>query len=347
MRVALLMSHADRSMAGALRDMHFMRFLARRGATVAVFRMHPGRAVEHESFLDGEVPVTFTPSDDPAPIPHHQTSRALESAVRDFAPDAVLLKGLSYRVNEALHAALDGRPRFGFIVGGSVDDPLLDRADFVFGEYAEQLRRHFAPFAATGRAFVMPKYLDLEATRPVRPFPTPLHDIVNVGGLHEKRKNQEAVTPFTDAWRVALVGPGKPRPEVRAATSDPARLTLTGRLPHPEVMALLRRCRVMVHTSRMDGLPRSVVEAMACGVPVVVMRDTIYGGFSEGQHGLMVGPDTLRPAVELLLREEPLRHQMGRRARTHVERNHGLPALERAAAEFLGHLAAAPAAGAA
>ncbi|WP_338662849.1 glycosyltransferase family 4 protein [Pararoseomonas sp. SCSIO 73927] len=346
MRIALLMSHADRSMAGALRDMHFMRFLAAGGAEIAVFRLHPGGAVEQEDFLDGTVPVTFTPSDNPAEIPHRQVSAALLDAVREFAPDAVLLKGLSYRINAALHEALRAAgpaPLTGFVVGGSVTDPLLDRADFVFGEYSEQLNRHFPRFARAGRAFIMPKYVDLDATRPDAQPEPPLHDIVNVGGLHEKRKNQEDVVPFTDSWRVALVGSGSPRPEVKAAVADPAKLTLTGRLNSPEVMALLKRCRIMVHTSRMDGLPRAVVEGMACGLPVVVYSATVNGGFVQGQHGFMVGPEGLRPAVELLLREEGLRRMMGRRARRHVEHNHGLPALERAAHGFLDFLAGAPA----
>ncbi|MFC7737410.1 hypothetical protein ACFQX4_16530 [Roseomonas sp. GCM10028921] len=60
MRLALLMSHADRSMAGAMRD---MRFLARAGAEIAVFRLHPGPEVMRESCLRGEVSVTFAPSD--------------------------------------------------------------------------------------------------------------------------------------------------------------------------------------------------------------------------------------------------------------------------------------------
>lgn len=333
-------------MAGAMRDMHFMRFLARAGAEIAVFRLHPGPEVERESYLEGEVPVTFAPSDNPGEIPHRQVSAALVGAVRDFAPDAILMKGLSYRVNAALREGLadmpGGAPRFGFVVGGSVTDPVLDAADFVFGEYPEQLRRHFPRFAAEGRAFVMPKYVDLDATRPAPRPVEPLHDIINVGGLHEKRKNQEEVVPFTDSWRVVLVGGGVPRPEVKAAVADPSRLTLAGRLPQPEVISLLRRSRIMVHPSRMDGLPRAVVEAMACGLPVIVYRDTVYGGFVEGQHGFMVGPDSLRPAVELLLREEGLRRVMGRRARRHVEASHGLPALARAADAFLGFLRGQP-----
>ncbi|WP_426957402.1 glycosyltransferase family 4 protein [Muricoccus radiodurans] len=342
MRIALLMSHADRSMAGALRDMHFMRSLALLGATIAVFRMHAGRQVEEERFLDGSVSVTFCPSDDPAPIPHRQVSAALVEAVRGFAPDVILFKGLGYEVNAHLHRALGGGARAGLIVGGGVSDPVLDSATFVFGEYPAQLRRHFPRHAAAGTGFVMPKYVDLDLAAAPAEGPV-LHDIVNVGGLHDKRKNQADVLPLTALGRVVLVGGGKPTEAMAAAikAADRSRLKLAGRLPQPDLLLLLKRCRVMVHTSTMDGLPRAVVEAMACGLPVVVYRDTIYGGFTEGQHGFMVGRDALRPAVELLLREEKLRRAMGQRARRYVQEQHGIPAIERTAASFLRYLAGA------
>ncbi len=339
MRIALLMSHADRSMGGAVRDLLFLRNLARAGATVAAFRMHKGREVEREATNGGAIVTTFCPSDDPTPIPHKQVSAALVAELRGFAPDLILMKGLGYDVNRHVRAALDGGTRHAFIVGGGIRDPILGEAAFVLGEYPEQLARHFPAFTESGRGFVLPKYVDLAATALPEAPEAPLHDIVNIGNTSPS-KNQAELLPFAGEWRVALVG-GKATPEMRAATPKGAKPHYTGRLPHPEVLGTLRRSRLMVHTSLNDGLPRSVVEGMACSLPVVAFRDTIYGGIAEGEHGFLVSREALRPAVELLLREEPLRLHMARRARRHAETHHGPPALRRAAVILMEHLRAA------
>ncbi|MGY4801379.1 glycosyltransferase family 4 protein [Teichococcus aerofrigidensis] len=339
MRLALIMSHADRSMTGALRELHFLSRLRGMGVEAAAFRIHGGRAIERESFLDGAVDTIFCPEDLPAPpIPHRKTSAAMLETLRGFAPDLLIFKGLSYDINAFLLHGLGVGQRYGFIVGGSIRDRVLDGAEFVFGEYEEQLERHFPAFAAQGRVYVMPKYIDLEATRP-EPA-APLHDIVNVGNFREARKNQAMLLPLTRDWRVALVGGGNPSEALRQGALSPGHLSLPGQLSHAQLFPLLKRCRLMVHCSTMDGLPRAMVEGMACGLPVIACRDTVYGGLTDGTEGLLVEREALLPAVEALLRDEPRRRRMGESARALVERRHGPPAISAAAERFMAALAA-------
>lgn len=343
MRLAILMSHASRSVVGALRDLHFAAALRRLGVEARLFRIHAGPEIERETHLDDAVPVTFCPADNPEEIPHRQVSAALRAEVAAFAPDVVLYKGLGYGVNRDLQASLPAGTRLGFVVGGAVTDPLLDRAALVLGEYREQLARCFPAQLKAGRALALPKYVDLALAGSGVPVAAEAaeYDIVNVGTFAEKRKNQGALLQFVPRHRVAFVGGGMLLSETRR--SLPAKLrasaSFLGRLPHAEVFAVLRRARIMVHSSTMDGLPRATVEAMACGLPVIALRQTVDGGIPEGA-GLLVSEAGLPHAVELLLADDGLRQRMGRAARRHVQRHHGPAAIAECAERALAILKA-------
>ncbi len=75
---------------------------------------------------------------------------------------------------------------------------------------------------------------------------------------------------------------------------------------------------VYIHAARVDTFPNVVLEALACGTPVVA---TAIGGIpeqiDEGQTGFLVAPhDSVAMAdrTEALLDNELLRHEMGRQA---------------------------------
>jgi glycosyltransferase involved in cell wall biosynthesis len=332
LKLALIMSHASRAMGGATREIHLCAALRAQGAEARIWRMHPGAETEREA-MEG-VPVTFCPSDAPALHAHRQTSAALRAEIAAFAPDIVLYKGLQYDVNSDVQATRPARARYGFIVGGAVTDPLLDGASVVFGEYAEQLKRHFPAHVAAGRAMVLPKFIDLALAGDGRPPRRTEHDIVNVGNFAEPRKNQASLLPFGAQHRLAFVGGGPPMLELRRQHRKNPNIVFYGRLPQPEVFGVLRKSRIMVHPSTLDGLPRATVEAMACGLPVVALRATIEGGIPHGG-GFLVTEEALPHAVALLLADDSLRMRMGRVARQHVERNHGPEAIARAAGEAL------------
>jgi glycosyltransferase involved in cell wall biosynthesis len=330
--LAIVMSHASRSMGGAVRELHFCAALRARGIDARIWRMHEGKETESEEMMG--VPVRFCPSDSPEKAAHYQLSAALRDEILAFAPDVVLYKGLSYHINAYVQAARPSGARYGLIVGGAVTDPLVDGAAVIFGEYREQLARHFRPAMLEGRTMVLPKHIELSLAGDGAPPKRAEFDIVNVGTFAEKRKNQAALLPFATRHRLAFVGGGPLLAEAqrtarKAGTAE--NVTFFKRLPHAEVFGVLRRSRIMVHSSVGDGLPRATVEAMACGLPVVALRETILGGIPPAA-GLLVSAEALTHAVEMLLTDDALRIQMGRAARRHVERHHG-PAAIAAAAE--------------
>lgn len=89
-----------------------------------------------------------------------------------------------------------------------------------------------------------------------------------------------------------------------------------------DVPGLLRTADVFVSGSRWEGMPNAVLEAMACGVPVVA---TAVGGCRElvlhEQTGLLVNPcdaQALAAALGRVLTDADAREEYGRQARRRV-----------------------------
>jgi colanic acid/amylovoran biosynthesis glycosyltransferase len=119
-----------------------------------------------------------------------------------------------------------------------------------------------------------------------------------------------------------------------AATRLGAPVTFHGSLPHEQVLQLYRRAAVfclpcvVASTGDRDGLPTSVLEAMALGVPVVT---TAVGGLRElvvdGKTGLVVpqrDPLALADALERLLSDGRLANRLAAESRRVVEQGFSL-----------------------
>ena len=92
---------------------------------------------------------------------------------------------------------------------------------------------------------------------------------------------------------------------------------------HEQVAAYLRAADLYVHSTRADNHPLAVLEALACGVPVVASR---VGGIPEqvrDETGVLVDPgkpEALARAIAELLGDEPRRRAMGTAAAADARR---------------------------
>lgn len=96
-------------------------------------------------------------------------------------------------------------------------------------------------------------------------------------------------------------------------------LHLTGSRPHGEIPNLLNSADIFTLPSYDEGLPNTILEAMACGLPVVA---TDVGGVSDavvdGESGLLIQPariDALTDALARLVSDSDLRQEMGQNGR--------------------------------
>jgi glycosyltransferase involved in cell wall biosynthesis len=207
---------------------------------------------------------------------------------------------------------------------------------------SEGNRQHLSPILnVDGRLRVVPNSVDLRRLGGrVERRPEP-GLVVSVARLVEKKGLADLVAACGilrqrgTHVRLAIAGEGPLRGELeRAAVGAGLDGALLGPLPHEEIRGLYGRASVfclpcvIASTGDRDGLPTSVLEAMALGVPVVT---TAVNGLAEavvdGETGLVVpehDPDALADALERVLGEPELAARLAEQGRRHVERSFSL-----------------------
>ena len=148
--------------------------------------------------------------------------------------------------------------------------------------------------------------------------------VVGTVGRLDPYKNQallvRAIAPLlSERVRLVIVGDGPSRAEVEAAVAglaEPRWVVMTG--ARKDVPRLMPAFDVFALSSRSEGLPLVVPEAMAAGLPIVT---TAVGGLptviDEGATGLLVPVDeaSLGAALATLAADREGAREMGTRAR--------------------------------
>ncbi len=103
--------------------------------------------------------------------------------------------------------------------------------------------------------------------------------------------------------------------DYEALVDDPSRVTFLPGVPHSEIAEHFRQCLFYVLSSRTEGIPRVLIEAMACGKAVVGSR---VGGvpdvIADGETGLLFESENdadLAEKMRLLLDDPDLRARYG------------------------------------
>lgn len=170
------------------------------------------------------------------------------------------------------------------------------------------------------------------------------HPQKNLVALVEQFARVAERVPGADA-RLELVGDGPERGAVEKRVAElglGGRVSLPGWLPRAELLAAYRRADCLVNHSSGEGLPNVVLEAMACGLPVVASRvagnDTLV---RHGENGLLYDvrrADELGDALAALAADPPRRRSMGARGRAMALADYSWSAVARRYAEiFTGH----------
>lgn len=154
--------------------------------------------------------------------------------------------------------------------------------------------------------------------------------LLAVGRLDDNKGHAELIEAFADVsghpdWRLAILGEGPERPrleELVRARGLGDRVELPGVVPDPQ--RVMAGAQVFALTSRYEGQPNALMEAMASGMACVAYAS--MGGVSElldqEESGLFVPVGDragLTRALARLMGDRGLRARLGARARAAIE----------------------------
>jgi glycosyltransferase involved in cell wall biosynthesis len=154
--------------------------------------------------------------------------------------------------------------------------------------------------------------------------------VISLGRLTQQKgfdvliKSFAALAVKHPSWRLAIYGEGPDRAQLerlRAESGCGDRILLPGLIK--DSVGALGEANLFVLPSRFEGYPNALLEALACGLPVIATA--CPGGTAEilanGAHGMLVPPDditAMTTALDAMLSAPELREAYASKARDAV-----------------------------
>ena len=325
---------------GAERQLFYVvRMLARLGAEVRVLCLTEREFWEGRIIAAG-VAVTYV---------GRSKSRLLRlarvaAALRRFRPDVVQSQHFYTNLYSALSARMVGSRDLGAIrsslrgelgAGGVLMRLSLGLPRLLVANSQAALRSAHGHGVAAKRLRFFPNVVDTDYFRPGSGAGDGVYRVLAVGRLDRAKRFDRFIAVLDQARRLSgqdvrgiLVGAGALRSalesQARARGLSAEQLEFRGAVSN--MLPVYREADALVLTSDYEGTPNVVLEAMACGLPVIATR---VGDVPEivrhGETGFLVAPSDAEAIAERLvdlLRDRALGGRLGSTARGHAERHY-------------------------
>lgn len=215
---------------------------------------------------------------------------------------------------------------FAFVIGGKCTSPYLHLAHTIFYESDVQIPEIKASYwTITGRKRTsaqlirLPKSVDTDRFRPL-PEMEKTHDLISAGRLISYYKNYDDLFDLSSELRVAFIGGGPLLDENRSKWPH---IHWFGSVPNTDVASYLNTAKAFFYPSKRDYFPRAIVEAAACGLPILCFEDHVSADVVPETIGMRLNKTSFREVILALFNDPERLHQMGLRAREHALKNFG------------------------
>jgi len=181
------------------------------------------------------------------------------------------------------------------------------------------------------KIYVIPNWVDTELFKPDKEVKKEKGRIIFIGRL-EKQKNIisliNAVKTIPNA-KLYIIGNGTLRGKIeeKIRKEKIENVFLLGPIPHHQLPKELNKSEIFILPSFYEGHPKTLIEAMACGLPIIGTNvEGIRENIQNGKTGLLcnINHKSIKEKIKILLENRELAKKLSINARKYVTEKYSL-----------------------
>lgn len=175
---------------------------------------------------------------------------------------------------------------------------------------------------------LIPNYVETDVFKPME-VSKQKGSICFIGRL-SKEKNLFALLEALKGlpYSLSIIGSGEQAAQLREfARKNQVKESFLGNIPNHELPNILNQHELFILPSLWEGMPKTLLEAMSCGLPVIGTKiDGIREVIKDGWNGILCNTDSdsMREAIMSLIENEELKKRLGLNARKTIEERFSL-----------------------
>lgn len=179
---------------------------------------------------------------------------------------------------------------------------------------------------------LMPNYVETDIFKPLNGTNKKKGSICFIGRLSQE-KNLFALLEALKGlpYTIDIIGSGPQLNQLKEIVShNRANADFRGNIPNRELPQILNEHELFVLPSLWENMPKTLLEAMACGLPVIGTNvDGIKEVIRHRENGILckTDPGSIRKAIIALMEDEGLKQRLGENARKTIEEKFSLEKL--------------------
>lgn len=182
------------------------------------------------------------------------------------------------------------------------------------------------------RIKIVPNYVDTDLFRPLPGQKKFIKRIIYIGRLHPQKNLSRLIRALQNTGlALDIIGQGPLRAHLqKLARRLKVTVKMIGPVPHQELPFFLNQYRIFVLPSLYEGSPKSLLEAMACGLACVsTTLPNTQEIINDHQNGILTTPDVaaLRQTIKGLVQNSQQQKELGQAARRYILQKHALTKL--------------------
>ena len=186
---------------------------------------------------------------------------------------------------------------------------------------------------------LIPNGIDLQSFQPGDPMEAKRslglqddqHIMLSIGSLNKTKNHALLINTFAEiasskkSWHLYIIGEGEEQQSLEKQIIDlqlEQKVTLLGLLNHNSISKWLKAADIFVLPSQNEGTPNALLEAMACGLPVIASK---VGGIPDLIHdnteGLLFesgSKDDLKEKLNRLIQDKQLQKMLAKNAQKKI-----------------------------